>query len=338
MFNLLSKRFSDLKDGSYVDMKRNNQMPDIEEGGETEMSAAASSSSAAAGPTPSLEHFFEEMERVRRLLSDLQTANEEGKTITRAQAMKELRDRMDRTIRDILRQTKAIKTKLEDLDRSNLNNRKIPGCEAGTSTDRTRMSITVGLRSTLKGLMQDFQDLRQAMVSEYRETIDRRYYTITGVKADEETLDHMIETGESETFLQRAVQEQGRGNLIEAIKEIQERHDAVKEVERSLVELHQIFLDMSVLVESQGEQLNSIEASIQGASSFVHKGTEQLEIAKKHQSNTRKWTCILIILLLIIVIIVVAVLLAKFLPSSSSSSSSSSSPSPPPPPPPPSSG
>ena len=334
MFNLLSKRFSDLSGKSYVDLKR-DRMPDVEEGRETEMSTGT-------GPTPNLDHFFEEvkkikdeMDKVRKLLSFLQVANEESRTITKAQAMKDLRDRMDKHIREILRETKLIKSKLEDLDRANLNNRRIPGCEEGTSTDRTRMSITNGLRTTLKDLMQDFQALRQSMVSEYRETIERRYYTITGEKADEETLDRMIDTGESESFLQKAVQEQGRGNIIEAIKEIQERHDAVREVEKSLMELHQIFLDMSVLVESQGEDLNNIEATVLGASSFVKKGNEQLQTARKLQKSSRKWTCIAIIILLIIILVIVVPILIKFLPSnnnnSSSSTPSTSTPSPPPP-------
>ncbi|KAJ7564405.1 hypothetical protein O6H91_02G016000 [Diphasiastrum complanatum] len=62
---------------------------------------------------------------------------------------------------------------------------------------------------------------------------------------------------------------------------------------------------MSVLVESQGEQLNNIEAQVNRAASFVEHGTTQLFIAKKHQRNTRKWMCIGIILLLIIIVAIV---------------------------------
>jgi hypothetical protein len=42
----------------------------------------------------------------------------------------------------------------------------------------------------------------------------------------------------------------------------QERHDAFKELERKLLELHQVFLDMAVLVEAQGEMLDNIEANV----------------------------------------------------------------------------
>ncbi|KAG4950169.1 hypothetical protein JHK82_043516 [Glycine max] len=59
--------------------------------------------------------------------------------------------------------------------------------------------------------------------------------------------------GESETFLQKVVQEQGRGRIMDTINEIQEKHDVVKEIQKNLKELHQVFLDMTMLVQHQGE-------------------------------------------------------------------------------------
>jgi syntaxin 1B/2/3 len=48
--------------------------------------------------------------------------------------------------------------------------------------------------------------------------------------------------------------------VADTLAEIQERHEAVKELEKSLLDLHQIFLDMAVLVEAQGEMLDNIGA------------------------------------------------------------------------------
>jgi len=114
-----------------------------------------------------------------------------------------------------------------------------------------------------------------------------------------------VGTGESETFLQKAIEQQGRASVMDTIQEIQERHDTVKEIERNLKELHQVFLDMAVLVQSQGEQLDDIESHVARANSYVRGGVQQLHVARKHQKNTRKWTCIAIILLLIIILIIV---------------------------------
>jgi hypothetical protein len=122
------------------------------------------------------------------------------------------------------------------------------------------------------------------MASEYKETVARRYYTVTGEHAEESKIEALISSGESETFLQKAIQrDQGRGEVLSTLSEIQERHDAVKDIERSLLELHQVFLEMAALVEAQGHQLNDIETHVARASSFVHKGTVELQSAKVYQ-------------------------------------------------------
>jgi syntaxin 1B/2/3 len=41
--------------------------------------------------------------------------------------------------------------------------------------------------------------------------VGRRYFTITGEKPDEQTIENLISSGESETFLQKAIQEQSKG-------------------------------------------------------------------------------------------------------------------------------
>jgi hypothetical protein len=59
--------------------------------------------------------------------------------------------------------------------------------------------------------------------------------------------------------------------VLDTVQEIQERHSAVKDLERQLLGLHQIFLDMAVLVEAQGEMLDNIETqeSCTGAAPFL---------------------------------------------------------------------
>jgi syntaxin 1B/2/3 len=50
--------------------------------------------------------------------------------------------------------------------------------------------------------------------------------------------------------------------VLDTLAEIQERNRAVKDLEASLLELHQVFLDMAVLVEAQGEMLDNIEKQV----------------------------------------------------------------------------
>ncbi|KAB5533949.1 hypothetical protein DKX38_017035 [Salix brachista] len=285
----------------YTDVKQQAQIDDMEAGKES----------------MNLDRFFEdvenikeEMKTVERLYRSLQEANEECKTVHNAKTMKTLRSRMDTDVEQVLKRVKIIKGKLEALDRSNAAHRNIPGCGPGSSTDRTRTSVVSGLGKKLKDLMDNFQDLRARMSAEYKETVERRYFTITGERASDETIENLISSGESESFMQKAIQEQGRGQILDTISEIQERHDAVKEIEKNLIELHQVFLDMAALVEAQGHQLNDIESHVAHASSFVRRGTDQLQEAREYQKSSRKWTCIAVIA----GVVLIAVLLLPILP------------------------
>lgn len=110
--------------------------------------------------------------------------------------------------------------------------------------------------------------MRENIQHEYREVVERRVFTVTGTRLAEETIDKLIETGDSEQIFHKAIREQGRGMVMDTLEEIQERHDAVRDLEKNFLDLHQVFLDMAVLVEAQGDMLNNIES--QGHAAVDH--------------------------------------------------------------------
>ncbi|KAG2273199.1 hypothetical protein Bca52824_067754 [Brassica carinata] len=96
-------------------------------------------------------------------------------------------------------------------------------------------------------------------------------------------VDRLIETGDSEQIFQKAIMEQGRGQIMDTLAEIQERHDAVRDLEKKLLDLQQV----------------------SSAVDHVQSGNNQLTKALKKQKSSRKWMCIAILILLIIIIFTV---------------------------------
>ncbi|CAA6663845.1 unnamed protein product [Spirodela intermedia] len=271
MNDLMTKSFM-----SYVDLKK-EALKDLEAGGGEDFGDVEMWSAATADGN--LRSFFEEagrvrdeMDEIRELLVRLQEANEEGRSLHKPESLKSLRARINGDVVNVLKKARDIRN--------------------GTPVDRTRTSITNGLRKKLKDLMMDFQTLRQKMMAEYKETVERRYFTVTGQMPEEEMIEKIISHGESEDLLKKAIEEHGRGKVLATVHEIQDRHDAAKEIERSLLELHQVFLDMALMVEAQGEQMDDIEH-------------HQLATAKQHQRSSRKWLFIGLLLLLILILVVV---------------------------------
>ncbi|KAK4737335.1 hypothetical protein R3W88_001032 [Solanum pinnatisectum] len=209
-----------------------------------------------------IEKQYEKLEKLRKKLQDV---HEESKAVTKATATKAIKQRMEKDVDEVSKVARFIKSKIEELDKENLSNRSKPGCGKGSAVDRSRTATAVSLKKKFKDQMSEFQTLRENIHKEYREVVERRVYTVTGNRADEETIDRLIETGDSEQIFQKAIQEQGRGQIMDTLAEIQERHDAVRELERKLLELQQIFLDMAVLVDAQGDMLDNIESQVSAA-------------------------------------------------------------------------
>ncbi|XP_042486308.1 syntaxin-related protein KNOLLE [Macadamia integrifolia] len=309
MNDLMTKSFT-----SYVDLKK-EAMKDLEAGPDYDqsMEMTTATQNQMALFLNEAEKVKGEVGSIRDILTRLQEANDESKSLHKPEALKALRNRINGDIIAVLRKAKSIKSQLEDMDRANAANRRFSGFREGTPIDRTRTSVTNGLRKKLKELMMEFQDLRQRMMAEYKETVGRRYFTVTGEYPEEEVIEKIISNGEGgEDLLQRAVQEHGRGKVLETVVEIQDRYDAAKEIERSLLELHQVFLDMAVMVEAQGEQMDDIEHHVMNASHYVKDGTQNLRTAKKYQRSSRKWMCIGLILLLILTLVIVIPIATSF--------------------------
>jgi syntaxin 1B/2/3 len=96
-----------------------------------------------------------------------------------------------------------------------------------------------------------------------------RHYSVACGQSNTHVLPAWCFAGQAETIFQTAILEQGRGRVLDTLAEIQERNRAVKDLEASLLELHQIFLDMAVLVEAQGEMLDNIEQQVGNAGAYL---------------------------------------------------------------------
>ena len=88
-----------------------------------------------------------------------------------------------------------------------------------------------------------------------------------------------------------------------------ERHEALMDIQRSLTKLHQIFLDMAVLVETQGEKMDDIEENVANAGHFISGGTNILYSANQMKKN-KAWVywvqAVMVIILLVCVISMLA--------------------------------
>ncbi|XP_059092993.1 syntaxin-1A homolog [Tigriopus californicus] len=98
------------------------------------------------------------------------------------------------------------------------------------------------------------------------------------------------------------------------LNDLEARFSHFTKLEDSIEEMRDMFLDMNMLVESQGEVIDRIESHVQNAEVDVEHAAEQTKIARKYQSLARRKKIYLITcVVLTLVILITAVLLAIFL-------------------------
>lgn len=110
---------------------------------------------------------------------------------------------------------------------------------------------------------------------------------------------------QQEVFTQQILQQPGHAAAKNALADIQERNRDIHRLEASIAELRQLFLDMAVLVESQGELLDQIEYTVSQSVNYTSKAVEELRSAGKYQRSYRKKVCCMIVIMLALLIIIV---------------------------------
>jgi len=86
---------------------------------------------------------------------------------------------------------------------------------------------------------------------------------------------------------------------------VQGKYQDVLALEASVAEVHQMFLDLALLTEQQGELLDQIETQVKAASDYIEEGNSELTKAIEIQKSIRQKQCCIIVIVLVIIAIVV---------------------------------
>ncbi|EFA81739.1 t-SNARE family protein [Heterostelium album PN500] len=201
------------------------------------------------------------------------------------------------------------------LDLMKTNNDKYTSQKSAQPTEvRIRNNMHGTLTQKFVEMMREYQEIQTNYKNKYKEKIERQY-KIVKPDATPEEIRAAMESGDSskifaDTILYTHLQTQAKN----ALAYIQDRHNDIQRLEQSISELHALFLDMAVLVDVQGEMLNSIEANVESTVMNVKAGVDNLAEANKLHRRSRKKMYILLCIVVIVLIAVLAPVLATTIP------------------------
>ncbi|RWS15576.1 syntaxin-1A-like isoform X1 [Dinothrombium tinctorium] len=253
-----------------------------------------------------MNRFLNEAEECRELIENLNANIEEIRrkqlailSMPKGQNMSQLEDSVYRIKRDAFKIKERLKTmgaKTDEFAEKNPSS-------AETRIRRTQLTM-------LWELFRDAMSNYNKVQNEYREKCKsyiKRQLEVMGHNASDDTIEDMIESGKESVFTQDLLQDTKEARVT--LSDLEARRKDILLVEKSIKELSDMFLEIALLVDEQGETINRIETQVKQTVDSVDRGGDQLVQAETSKRRNRKWKlycCIFFIILLIILIIVLA--------------------------------
>ncbi|EIN07475.1 t-SNARE [Punctularia strigosozonata HHB-11173 SS5] len=182
--------------------------------------------------------------------------------------------------------------------------------QGGAGRDgQIRKQQTGLVKSKFVEAIQNYQGVEQQYRQRYKQRMERQFKIVKPDATPEEVKAVVNDESGGQIFSQALMNSNRYGESRAAYREVQERHADIQRIERTLGELAQLFNDMSVLVEQQDEQINTIEATTQNVEKDTEAGLGYTEKAVDSARGARKkrWICFWITLVLIIIIVIIIV-------------------------------
>ncbi|XP_062448156.1 syntaxin-1A isoform X6 [Rhea pennata] len=143
----------------------------------------------------------------------------------------------------------------------------------------------------------------EELMSDIKKTANKvRSKLKTGRTTTSEELEDMLESGNPAIFSSGIIMD---SNITkQALNEIETRHSEIIKLENSIRELHDMFMDMAMLVESQGEMIDRIEYNVEHSVDYVERAVSDTKKAVKYQSKARRKKIMIIICCVILGIVI----------------------------------
>lgn len=181
---------------------------------------------------------------------------------------------------DIKRRAEAVLQQLRDMDYEAGKLEK----EYGTNTAVARIARTqyACLSNGFRDTMFDYNAAEMSHRENCKAHIQRQM-EIVGREVTGEEVEEMIETGQWNIFSDGLLTE-GK-TAKSAMTQIEKRHQELVDLETRIKNIHEIFLDVALLVEEQGPMLTSIQSNIQKTDAHIQEVLVKLGKAKRHDKN-----------------------------------------------------
>ncbi|KAJ9122874.1 hypothetical protein QFC24_003912 [Naganishia onofrii] len=168
--------------------------------------------------------------------------------------------------------------------------------------DKAQKQQVQAAKSRFMSLLQEYQTVEKEFRKKVKERGERQY-KIVKPDATPEEVKQVLESENPQIFSQALLSSNRYGDARGALREIQERNQDIKKIEKTLTELAQMFNEMSMLVEQQDETIATIETQAGQVNNDMEQGLKYTEqaVVKARKARRKKWICFWLTIAIIII-------------------------------------
>lgn len=214
---------------------------------------------------------------------------------------------LDRMITETNRVVRTTRDKLKAMAEENKNPE---GGKKSKSTTPAEIRIRTNMHGTLcqkfTAVVRAYGDVQSAYQNSSRERLARQCKVVRPDLTDDE-IKAVVETGDDAVFRDAILEHDLRDRARQALSYVENKHNDIVRLNNSIMELHQLFVDMSTLVANQSELIDQIEDNCNTAAEYTAQGVTAIRQAAVIQKKSRKKMCVIIVLVVVVVVIVIVV-------------------------------
>lgn len=138
----------------------------------------------------------------------------------------------------------------------------------------------------------------QQVESQFRKEVQeqqRRQYLIVNPNATEQEIRQVTEAGgDTQIFQQALLNADRRGQAQSTLANVKQRHEAIQQIERTMIELQQLFQDLDAMVVQQEEPVMAIEQKAEETHTHLEAGNVHVgkAVDSARAARKKKWICL----------------------------------------------
>ena len=178
---------------------------------------------------------------------------------------------------------------------------------------RTKLNLFNAMIKKCQKVIDKFQNIKSEINQIKENKLVREYEIVVGRDITKEEKNEIIEN--PQIILQKyedRLKGKAPPKLINAVRDLEERHEDIKKLEKSLMELTKMISEFNKLVFYQGEMIDTIVENISKAKDYTKDAEGILEKAKKRMECKRCSKLIITLIVVGILLVIILPIITKF--------------------------